>query len=91
MLKKETFVPIQFFKKEAYTGSMNGMRYRLKEEEEGLEAAVYPEPYCYEATPDEQKTKTVFPFSEEGLEQALNWINQQYEENLTVWKSHGRK
>lgn len=40
MLKKENFVPIQFFKKEAYTGSMNGMRYRIKKEEEGLEATV---------------------------------------------------
>lgn len=90
MLKKETFVPIQFFKKEAYTGSMNGMRYRVNKIEEGLEAVVYPEPYCYEATPDEQKTKTVFDFSDEGLEQIVNWINQQYEEKLDLWKSSGR-
>lgn len=91
MLKKETFVPIQFFKKEAYTGSMNGMRYRIHKAEEGLEAAVYPEPYCYEATPDEKKTKMIFPFSEEGREQAVDWINQQYEEKLTIWKSASRK
>lgn len=90
MLKKETFVPIQFFKKEAYTGSMNGMRYRVNKTEEGLEAVVYPEPYCYEATPDEQKTRTVFDFSDEGLEQIVNWINQQYEEKLDLWKSSGR-
>ena len=90
MLKKETFVPIQFFKKEAYTGSMNGMRYRVNKIEEGLEAVVYPEPYCYEATPDEQKTKAVFDFSDEGLEQIVNWINQQYEEKLDLWKSSGR-
>lgn len=91
MLKKETFVPIQFFKKEAYTGSMKGMRYRLKKEEEGLEAAVYPEPYCYEATPEEQKTKKVFPFSEEGREQAVDWFNQQYEEKIEIWESAKRK
>jgi hypothetical protein len=90
MLKKETFVPIQFFKKEAYTGSMKGMRYRVNKIEEGLEAVVYPEPYCYEATPDEQKTKTVFAFSDEGLEQIVNWINQQYEEKIDLWKSSGR-
>lgn len=91
MLDKETFVPIQFFKKEAYTGSMSGMRYRINKVEEGLEAVVYPEPYCYEATPDEQKTKMIFPFSEEGREQAVDWINQQYEEKLTIWKSASRK
>ena len=28
-LKKETFVPMAFFKKEAYTGSFKGMRYRV--------------------------------------------------------------
>ena len=91
MLKKETFVPIQFFKKEAYTGSMMGMRYRIKKEEEGLEATVYPEPYSYEATPDEQKTKEVFPFSEEGREQAVDWINRQYEEKIEKWESARRK
>lgn len=91
MLNKETFVPIQFFKKEAYTGSMNGMRYRINKVEEGLEAAVYPEPYCYEATPEEQKIKMIFPFSEEGRQQAVDWINQQYKEKLSIWKSSSRK
>lgn len=91
MIKKETFVPIQFFKKEPYAGSMKGMRYRLKKEEAGLEVTVYPEPYCYEATPEEQKTKEVFPFSEEGREQAVEWINQQYEEKMEIWESARRK
>lgn len=91
MLKKETFVPIQFFKKEAYTGSMNGMRYRINKEEEGLEVTVYPQPYCYEATPDEKKTKAVFPFSEEGRQQALEWINEQFIEKQDVWAAAERK
>ncbi|WP_077611860.1 GNAT family acetyltransferase [Clostridium sp. Marseille-P2415] len=91
MLEKETFVPIQFFKKEIYTGSMKGMRYRVKKGDEGLEAFVYPEPYCYEATPEEQKIKAVFPFSEEGREQAVDWINRQYEEKQTIWGASARK
>lgn len=86
MLKKETFVPIQFFKKEVYTGSMKGMRYRVSKEDQELEAVVYPQPYCYEATPEEQKIRAVFPFSEDGREQVVDWINKQYEENLTMWK-----
>lgn len=91
MLIKETFVPLQFFKKEAYTGSMKGMRYRIKKEEEGLEVTVYPQPYCYEATPDEKKTKTVFSFSEEGREQALEWINEQFTEKQDLWSAAMRK
>lgn len=90
MLIRETFVPIQFFKKEAYTGSMKGMRYRIWKGEEGLEAAVYPEPYCYEATPEEQKIKAVFPFSEEGREQVVDWINEQYEKNQGTWEAAAR-
>lgn len=86
MLKKETFVPIQFFKKEVYTGSMKGMRYRVSKDDQEFEAVVYPQPYCYEATPEEQKIRAVFPFSEEGREQVVDWINKQYEENLTMWK-----
>ena len=46
MLVKEKFVPLQFFKREAYTGSRKGMRYRVAKAEDGLEAVVYPGPYC---------------------------------------------
>ncbi|MFT4004236.1 MAG: GNAT family acetyltransferase [Lacrimispora sp.] len=90
MLKKETFVPIQFFKKEAYTGSMKGMRYRVFKSGEELEAVVYPGPYCYEVTSEEQKTRASFPFSGEGVSQAVDWINEQYEKNQPLWKSASR-
>ena len=57
-LKKETFVPMAFFKKEAYTGSFKGMRYRVVKADDQFEAVVYPEPYCFEATPElEQGTE----------------------------------
>lgn len=91
MLNKDTFVPIQFFKKEAYTGSMKGMRYRVAKEEEEFSAVVYPEPYCYEATPEEQKIKASFPFTEEGRGQAVDWINEQHEKNRPAWEKAERK
>ncbi len=87
MLVKEKFVPLQFFKKEAYTGSRKGMRYRVAKAEDSLEAVVYPGPYCYEATEEEKKTKAVFPFSDEGLGLAIDWINGQYEERKSVWNA----
>lgn len=91
MLNKDTFVPIQFFKKEAYTGSMKGMRYRVTKEEEEFSAVVYPEPYCYEATPEEKKIRAAFPFTEEGRKQVVDWINGQYEERREVWEKTARK
>ena len=42
------------------------------------EDALYAEPFCWEATPDEQKQSQLFELSNEGIEQAVAWINQKY-------------
>ncbi len=73
---------VQFLKKEAYTGSYEGMRYLLKSEENKIKACTYPEPYCFEATSNELKTFKDFPQNPEGLAQALEWLNQFYEEHI---------
>lgn len=65
---------ILFLKKEAYTGSHHGIRYRLSKDEDTLKACVYPEPYCFEATKDEQKTWKDFEFSQDGLQEALHGL-----------------
>ena len=70
---------ILFLKKEAYTGSHHGIRYRLSKDEDTLKACVYQEPYCFEATKDEQKTWKDFEFSQDGLQEALTWIEECYE------------
>lgn len=82
---KETFVPIAFFKKEAYSGSFCGMRYHLRKTEEQLEAVVYPGPYCFEATSDEVKARNLFPFTGEGREAMIDWLNEQYEQRKVEW------
>ncbi len=83
MVEKRNMMPLNFFKKEAYTGSSGGMRYRIEgiAGEDGkkpvwLEAVIYPEPYCYEMTPEESKTRRRFPFEEESLEEIRNWLNE---------------
>ncbi|WP_124067688.1 GNAT family acetyltransferase [Clostridium sp. E02] len=81
MIEKETFVPIQFFEKESYTGSMKGLRYRVARKEKQFEVAVYPGPYCYEKTAEELKRKEMFPFTEEGLSLVIDWINGQFVQN----------
>ena len=89
-VKKESFVPMAFFKKEAYTGIFKGMRYRVIKSEDQFEAVVYPEPYCFEATPDENKVKNTFPFTEEGRESVVNWLNDQYDSRKAEWDSAAR-
>lgn len=86
VLKREEFMPVNFLKKEAYTGSHRGMRYRMwKAEEDGetvLMTAAWPEPYGFEATPEEEKVRKHFPFSEEGILAAVEWLNGQYAERF---------
>ena len=83
MLTRADFLSLNFVKKEDCPGSYKGMRYMLHqaeiEEEKKLQVYLWPEPFCFEVTPEEQKLTEFFPFSEEGLSQAIEWMNGQYE------------
>lgn len=84
MVEKRNMMPLAFFKKEPYTGSDRGMRYRIAKVTEGeesvktdwLEAVVYPEPFCYDVTPEEKKIRERFPMEEDSLEMIRNWLNE---------------
>ena len=77
-----------------FTGSYQGMRYRIikqkeaKDEEgnilkeEGLLEVIWPEPFAYEKTQDALKTTQLFPFSEEGKAQVIEWLNASWEEGI---------
>ena len=78
-----------------YTGSYQGMRYRMckkETEEKGkyLETVIYPEPYCFEVTPEEEKETKEFPFTNEGFDEAVTWLNQEYEEQKERWEKAAR-
>lgn len=83
MLTRNEFLSLNFVKKEDYTGSYKGMRFMLHQatvdEEKKLQAYVWPEPYGFEATEDEKKLSEYFSFSEQGLEEAIVWMNERYE------------
>lgn len=86
-------ISLAFLKKSRFTGSYQGMRYLLqkKEREEAaqdgepvrtgavLEAVIWPEPYNFEATEAKEKHGKDFVFSGEGLWEAVDWLNQEYE------------
>lgn len=84
MLSREDFLSLNFVKKEDFTGSHRGMRFMLHqetvEEEKKLKAYIWSEPFGFEATPDEEKISRLFEFSEEGLSQAIDWMNENYED-----------
>ena len=95
MIEKERFHIFNYIKKEEYCASMDGMRYMLKKQEttngEGekqivLEVIIWPEPYCYAKTPEEKKQRKNFPFSPQGVEEAADWLNEQYLVQKPLWE-----
>lgn len=89
MIDKEKFRVLNYVKKEEYTGSMEGMRYMLrKKETDGdavLEVVLWPEPFNYNKTPEEKKQRMEFSLSDEGLSKAVDWMNEQHEQQRELW------
>ena len=88
MIDKDKFHMFNYIKKEEYTGSMEGMRYMLRKkegEEVRLEAVIWPEPYGYGATPEQKKQRMEFDFSARGIEEAVDWMNEQYVGQRDLW------
>lgn len=69
-------MPIPFLKKERFTGSCGSLRFVMQKEEDGLAVYAWKGLYCFDKTPEEEKTRSEFPFNEEGLCQAVEWLNQ---------------
>ncbi len=79
---------------EAYFGSMNGWRYRVARDplknvhytpidqrgESTLKVTVWPEPYSYFSTSENDKKSRDFEFSAAGLEQAADWLSSFFAE-----------
>ena len=91
MLELKDFMPINFLKKEKFTGSSKGMRFRMeKREQEGEEMAlavtVWPEPCGYDATPKEEREEKLFSFDSDGIAQGVSWINERLETEADRWR-----
>lgn len=95
MIDKKTFHPLNYIKKEEYSGSMDGMRYMLKrikgEPEDRIKVTIWPEPYGIYKTPDEEKQSIEVALTKEGVEEAADWLNAQYVEQKDRWKESLRK
>lgn len=90
MINKEKFNVLNYVKKEEYTASMDGMRYMLRKKEtpDGnvLEVVIWPEPYCYAKTEEDKKQRMEFSFTANGVQEAADWLNEQYEVQKPLWE-----
>ena len=103
MITTEEILNMNFYKKEKFTGSYLGMRYLIKKDvietpvedgEEGevnktdiFRAYVWPGPYAFSAVAEEDKTSATFPFTEEGKQQVVDWLNEQWQIRKDFWSA----
>lgn len=89
MIGSKDILSLNFYKKEQFTGSYRGMRYCIKKVSENetdlFRVTFWPGPYCYDATDESRKTSAVFPFTEEGKQQAVDYLNEQWELNKDLF------
>lgn len=91
MITRKDVMPIPFLKKERFTGSDAGVRYKMEKTDKGEEGTVitcwvWPEPYAFDFTEESLKLHEEFPFNEDGICQGVDWINSMREQALALKK-----
>lgn len=102
MLERTEYMPLEFLKKQKWSGSFQGMRFLLhkiertkpellesgepEKPEAWLEAVVWKEPYSYEVTPEDAKLRNRFSFDEAGREAAITWLEEVYDSRKEEWQ-----
>lgn len=90
MIQRQDILSMEYLEKAAFTGSHQGMRYRLERaargEESGLLATVWPEPFNFFTTPAQEKESRMFSFDEEGAAAAVAWMNERLREERHRWE-----
>ena len=83
MIDLDGMISIPYLKKTVFTGSHKGMNFMIKkagsEEGDKIRSTVWPGPFNFAVTEDEKKTSRDFAFSQEGLKEAVAWLNEYYE------------
>lgn len=84
MIQNEDVLNMNFYQKETFTGSYQGMRYLIKkssnEEQDVFQVFSWPGPYNFASTSDDLKTSATFPFTPEGKQQVVDYLNEQWQQ-----------
>ena len=90
MIIRDDILSMEYLKKTEYTGCHKGMRYRLegatKDEKKCLKVTVWPEPFNFFTTPPEEKQTAYFDFEEDGIVDAVAWMNDRLFEEKEKWE-----
>ena len=91
MIQRDDILSMEYLKKTEFTGCHKGMRYRLEkaEGEDGetrLKCTVWPEPFNYFKTPADKKESELFFFGEDGVVDAVAWMNDRLFQEKEKWE-----
>lgn len=90
MLSTDDLLNLEYYKKDTFSGWINGMRFLVKKESQedtgdSFHAWLWPGPFIFDLTEDEKKIDFTAPFTEEGKAQVVDWINEQYKTRGDLW------
>lgn len=85
MIQPQDIFNIRFYEKQMFYGSYQGMHYRIEksssDDQTQLLVTTWPGPYNYATTDDALKESARFPFSNEGLAQICDYLNELHTNN----------
>ena len=96
MIERKDILSIPYLKKTTFTGSYDGLRFRIavvkkesevqEKEQQVLQITAWEGPYGFDATSEEKKQQIETEFSEEGIQNGIDWLNALWEADPEKWK-----
>ena len=77
MIQAEDILSGTQTKKTKHHGRGEARQYRTEKADTNLLVTVWPEPFNFFSTPKEQKKSEVFSFDEDGISDAIRWMNNE--------------
>ena len=91
MIDEKDILPFGRFKyPQPYTGSCNGMRFKITHpkpaegEENVIIVEVWDGELCYEKANQDAITKITFPYSKEGYDEIIPYLNEKYSSEFAI-------
>lgn len=82
MIDLDGMISIPFLKKAVFTGSYKGMNFLLKKvsDDDGdrICTIAWPGPFNFTVTDEEKKVSHETAFSQDGILDAVKWLNEHY-------------
>ena len=94
VIQRDDILSMEFLKKTEFTGCHYGMRYRLEGvSDDGagrkLRCPIWPDPFNFYKTPEEKKETAEFSFAEDGVVEAVAWMNGRFLAEKDKWEHSG--